>query len=147
MTLSAEEQAVSLTISLGPGQWTPAPISRARSLACFLYCSRLGRAASSRSGIGSSFRQVPGVRTFRLKEVSSDCVVQKVGTALSADWMRPSRCLLSYAMDFAKSTACCESKRLGPPKSNRRSFAALRMTNLLDFNALPWTGHVQGTSG
>ena len=30
--------------------------------------------------------------SIRLKEVSSNCVLQKVGTALSADWMRPSRC-------------------------------------------------------
>src|SRR5271156_3813435 len=34
-----------------------------RSLACFLYCSRLGRAGSCLSDIRSSFRCSPGVRT------------------------------------------------------------------------------------
>lgn len=37
---------------------------------------------------------------LRLKEVSSNCVEQKVGTALSADGMRPSRLVLSYAREW-----------------------------------------------
>ena len=66
--------------------------ARARSLACFLYCSRLGRSGSSRSGIRSSFQSVRlGVRMGQAERRFVRIVEAKVGTALSADWMRPSR--------------------------------------------------------
>ena len=44
-----------------------------------------------------------------------------------------------------KAAKFCSVENQLRPKSNRRSFAALRMTNSLNCRALPWSGHAQGT--
>src|SRR5882724_3035698 len=61
------------------------------SFACFLYCSRLGRAGNGLLFIRPSFHLRLGSAQIRLKESSQTRVTKKVGTALSADRMRPSR--------------------------------------------------------
>src|SRR5216684_689693 len=72
-------------------------VARTSSFASFLYCSRLGRGGRGRAscGLGNmriSFHRMPGVRTNQAERRSVPSVVsQWVGTALSADWMRPLR--------------------------------------------------------
>src|SRR5262249_37427035 len=61
-----------------------------RSLACFLYCSRLGWRGSSRDSITTFLSFVPGVRSNQAERRSVAFKnTLEVGTALSADWMRP----------------------------------------------------------
>ena len=62
-----------------------------RSLACFLYCSRLGRAGSCLVHYKLPFMLRLESARDQAERRFEVVVDTKVGTALSADWMRPSR--------------------------------------------------------
>ncbi len=70
-----------------------------RSLACFLYCSSSERDGSGLVSIRISFHCLPGVRTDQAERRFVPSRLRKwVGTALSADWMRPERSFYATAM-------------------------------------------------